>query len=167
MNETLQTAIDEGLAALARVTATPVAPLGYGADVSCTTDVDPTLALVDPFSYEGIAQGMVRCWDCPRGSLANDGKDAAAYGISLREHVNRGATRRDLNALQARLEAEALKDPRVDRIKVDAAVTFSGAEVSLRIVATIRPKSSIGPFQLVLAVTSETIVIESIQAVAA
>lgn len=165
MNSLLQGAIDAGLAQLEKEVAVPVEPFGYGTDLSCGTDVDPTQALVDPFSTVGLAQSLVRCWDCPRGSLPNDGKDAADYGLSLREYVNKGTTQRDINALQSRLEAEALKNPRFDRISVSVTPSFSGALVTLRVEAVVVPKGPSGPFQLVLAATSAEIVLNSIAAV--
>lgn len=167
MNATLQSVIDAGLAELKRDTATPTEPLGYGTDISCGTDVDPTLALVDPMSTDGLAQSLIRRWDCPRGMLPNDGKDARDYGLSLRSYVNSGVTRRDLNALQGRLEAEALKDPRFDSVQVKADVAFVGAVASIAVAVRVRPKAPSTPFSLVLAVSSASIVIDSIAAVTA
>lgn len=166
MNATLADAIAEGLAGLERVQATPTGDLGYGVDVVCMLDLDPNMAETDPASPVGIGQSTVRRWDCPRGELPPDGKDAQDYGISLRSYVNTGTTQRDLNALKTRLEAEALKDDRIAAIKVSIANTTSGALVSLRVSAVIQPRKG-GPFELVLAVTSATIVIESIAGVSA
>lgn len=167
MNATLQAAIDSGLAALSPSTAIPVAPFGYGVDIIVDDDVDPTLAEENPNDAEAIARAMIRRADTPRGTLPNDGKDAADYGFSLREYVNRGITRRELNALQSRCEAEWSKDDRIVSISVKATASFSGAEATIAIAARFQPKNSAQTFELVLAVTSATIVLDSIAAVQA
>jgi hypothetical protein len=167
MNATLQDAIDSGLAALAPSTAVPTGSLGYGVDIIVDTDVSPTLAEEDPTDAMSIARGMIRRADTPRGTLPNDGKDARDYGISLREYVNRGTTRRDLNALQSRLESEWSKDDRISRLSVTADVSFSGAVASVLVRCRFRPKNAAQTFELVLAVTSATIVVDSIAAVQA
>lgn len=167
MNLTLQNAIDAGLASLARTTSTPTSSLGYGVDIVVDQDVDPTLAEEDPTDAMAIVRGMVRRADTPRGTLPNDGKDARDYGLSLREYVNRGITRRELNALQSRLEAEWSKDDRIAALTVVASTSFSGAIATILVTARFTPKNSAQTFELVLAVTSATIIIDSIAAVQA
>lgn len=155
--------IADGLAALTRITATPVAPFGFGSDISVAADVDPLLTLVDPFSMLGIGQAIVRRWDCPRGGLPPDGKDAQDYGIDLRSFCNRGMRDRDLRALESRLQIEALKDDRIKSIVVVVTQTFRGALVDLTVDARVTAVDpTVGTFGLVLAVTSEDIVINAI-----
>ncbi len=166
MNATLEAAIAAGLASIERVRDAPTGALGYGTDLSCTTDLDPDLAETDPMSPLGIGEGVVRCWDTPRGSLPNDGKDAASRGLSLREELHRGTTDRDLRALERRLATEALKDDRIDRIVVEVRVTSTGtATVELEVIATVTPAGVGGPFQLVLAATSAEIIVKAIAGV--
>lgn len=160
----LRDTIADGLASLSRVTAAPTGALGFGVDLSCELDLDPTMATVDPFSVDAVAQAIVRRWDTPRGSLPVDGRDAGDYGLSLREHLNRGTTDRDLRAMETRLATEAAKDDRIAAIKVGVVATYSGSIVSLRVTATVRPVDPrVGGFRLVLSVTSSAVVITAIE----
>lgn len=164
MNETVQTAITAGLAEIERTQDAPVGPLGYGADVSCSFDIDPTMALEDPTSTTAIANATFRCWDCPRGALPpDDGKDSKDYGFDLRAYCNRGTTDTELGTLQARLASEARKDDRIDTIRVKITPTHNGAITTLRVEARITPADRrLAPFTLVVAVTSSTMLIEAI-----
>jgi hypothetical protein len=155
--------IAAGLAALTTQTATPQAPFGYGSDISVAGDVDPALAMVDPFSTLGIGQAIVRRWDCARGALPPDGKDAQDYGIDLRGYCNAGITERDMRSLKRRLEDEALKDDRIQAIDAIVSATMSGARVTLSVSATVTPVDArLGTFSLILAATSADVVIIAI-----
>lgn len=162
-DDIVASSIADGLAALTRITATPEAPFGFGSDISCASDIDPTLAMVDPFSMLGIGQAIVRRWDCPRGALPPDGKDAQDYGIDLRSWCNRGMRERDLRALESRLQIEALKDDRIKTIVVVVKQTFRGALVDLDVSARVTAVDpTVGTFALVLAVTSADVVVKAI-----
>lgn len=159
----VRSSIADGLAALTPLYPTPQPPFGYGTDLSCAGDVTEALDEVDPFTPLGIGQAVARCWDCPRGALPNDGKDAADYGISLSDYCNKGMREQDLRSLQSRLEAEALKDDRISKIVVKVFIIRAGAIVTLDVQAQITPfDPTIGTFKLVLAVTSADVVIKAI-----
>lgn len=159
----VRSAIADGLAALTRLRADPVPPLGYGADVSLAADVDPTMALVDPMSARGIAEAIVRRWDCPRGALPPDGKDAQDYGLDLRSWCNRGMRAQDIRALESRLEIEALKDDRIKAIDVTVTVTQRGALIDLAVAARVTAVDSANTFTLVLVATSADIIVKAIE----
>lgn len=166
-DDVLRDALAAGLATLSRVVAVPVAPLGYGRDLSCASDITATLEEVDPNSPIGIGQAVFRRWDCPRGALPPDaGKDSKDYGRDLRGALNRGTTDADLNSLGASLRSEATKDDRIaaiPRIRFVPTKTSNPANVSIEVAATITPADpSLGSFDLILAVEDETTVLVAI-----
>lgn len=162
-DDLVRSTIADGLAALTRLRATPVEPFGYGTDISCDSDVSPTLEMVDPFSTLGIAQAVIRRWGTPRGGLPPDGKDAQDYGEDVRSWCNTGVTERDLRAKRSKLESEALKESTIAAIEAPITMTRTGAQVEITIDAVITPKDpNLASFPLVLAVTSADIVIKAI-----
>lgn len=110
-------AIAEGLAELPVLQLVPVAPFGYGRDLSCITSLDRRLTVTDPDSAQGILEASIRAVITPRGSIPEDPDG----GIDLRGEVNRAHTKAQIAALEARCRAEILKDDRL----VDAAVTLT------------------------------------------
>lgn len=157
MNDTVSTAIATHLAELERVTATPAAPFGYGTDVSCTSDLSPTLELVDPFSTRSIGEAIVRRLDCPRGALVDD----ADYGIDVSSFCNEPMTRQEIDALAGKIRAEVTKDDRIASAVVRVTSTPTGDELAISIVAT--PTDSARSFELVLAVTSADVILEELR----
>jgi hypothetical protein len=158
MNAIVEAAIDAEIAALARVVETPTAPFGFGADLSCDSDLDPARELggFDPLV---LGQAIVRRLDCPRGALPGD----PDYGIDLRAMVNRGTTADTIRALGAQIRAELTKDDRIDRVTVT--VTPSPTGTSLRVQLGITPVDpAIGGFSLTLAVTSAAVLLEEMRA---
>lgn len=161
-DDALRDALAAGLAELTRTTAVPTGSLYYGRDLSCTSDITPTLDETDPQSPAGIVEATFRRWDCPRGALPPDGKDAAEYGIDLRGMLNRGTTDSDVNAAASSMRAEATKD---DRVAAVPAIRFTPSNNGrdIEVAATITPADpSLNRFDLVLAVDSADIVIKSI-----
>lgn len=156
-DDVLRDALAAGLAALSRVVAVPTPPLGWGRDLSCGSDITPTLEEVDPASTLGIGQAVFRRWDCPRGALPPDaGRDSREYGQDIRGMLNRGTTDADLNAAGGSLRSEATKDDRiaaVPKIRFVPTKTGGAANVSLEVSATITPADpTISAFALILAV---------------
>lgn len=157
MNSTVLAAIEADLAELERVVAPPTAPLGYGIDLSCTTDLTEDLAEVDPNSPIAIAEALIRRFITPRGALPDD----PDYGRDVRGHLNRGVTANDLRSLSGDLRNEARKDDRVD--DADILVVSSANNSVLSIKATITPADiALGIFSLTFSVTDTTALIESI-----
>lgn len=162
-DDVVRDAIAAGLASLSRVVAVPTGDLGYGTDLSCASDITPDLAEVDPSSPIGIGEAVFRRWDCQRGALPPDGRDAREYGRDVRGMLNRGTTDADLNATLGALGQEALKDDRISAIKVGATPSGDPKKPSIEVAAKITPADrTLAPFQLVLAVDSADVVLKAI-----
>jgi hypothetical protein len=146
------------LATLARATAAPVGPLGYGRDLSCVSDLANDLAEVDPASPVAIVEACLRRLTCPRGGLIDD----PDYGLDLRAYCNRGVTITELRALDGAIRTELKKDDRVS--DVDAAVsTTTLTDAALRVTVRITAADpDLEPFAFVFAVTDASALLESI-----
>jgi hypothetical protein len=156
MSDVVRDAIATELALTTRVTTTPAGPFGYGADISCTTDLAEDMREVD--GIEALAQALLRRQDCPRGMLADD----LGYGISLTEYLNEGTTAQDLQTLGSKIRGELRKDDRVDAVLVIVDPSPDGT--ILRIRETITPVDPrLGPFSMTLAVTSAGVVLEAME----
>jgi hypothetical protein len=159
MNPTVTAAFEAQVAELAasgRVAAIPQPPLLWGSDVSCVTDADAEYSELPANSPLIIAQAIVRRFLTPRGGLLDD----ADYGLDLRGYCNRGVTQQDLRTLQSRCVAEVNKDDRVSSATVGTSTTSAN---SLSVSVRITPADpAFNPFTLVLAVDSETILLELI-----
>lgn len=159
MADVVRDAIAAELALIERLVPAPVEPLGYGSDISCTDDLDPDMREVD--GLEVLVQALLRRQDCPRGALPDD----RTYGISLSEYLNEGTTDADRRALGSKIRGELRKDPRVDFVVVTVTSNPDGSRLHIREVITpIDPRQ--GPFAMVLAVTSSSVVLEAMERVA-
>jgi hypothetical protein len=152
--------IAEGLAELEALVPAPVGELGYGVDLSCTTDVTPDFDEVDPNSYQGIGEAQFRRLITRRGLLVDD----PDFGRDVRGLVNRGVTTRDLLDEAGQIKLECEKDDRIRR----ADVTLTPEQGGKRIRITIRntpedPRLAV--FTLIMAVTSGQAMLEAINAV--
>ena len=157
MSAFVKAALEAELATITKVVDTPSSPHGYGSDISGAADLDPDMAEVDGFSTLALAQALVRRLDTPRGSLIDDGD----YGIDLRSYCNRPTAAAELIALAGQVRGELLKDDRVDTLTVVMRPTSTGNAFDLELsIVPVDPR--LGPFDLTLAVTSATIVIEAI-----
>jgi hypothetical protein len=145
------------LAAVARVTDTPAAPFGYGADMRCAGDIPDDFGEVDGFTRLAIAEAAARRLDCPRGLLPDD----PSYGISLPSYLNKGTTAQSLADLGRDAQAELSKDDRFKSVTVRAATSSAGGVVTLT-VAIDPVDATLGPFTLTLAVTSASVILEAI-----
>lgn len=154
-------AIAEGLAELERVQDHPVAPFGYGSDLSCSSDLTPSMLEVAGDSITALSQAIVRRLDCPRGALPDD----ADYGLDLRSYVNRGTTADEIRSLAGAIRNEVTKDDRIDRARVELTPSPTGSEIAIRL--DITPiDQAIGGFSLTLSATSSAILLEEIGAAA-
>lgn len=158
MNATMQTAIDAELELLERVVAAPVAPFGYGSDLSCADDLAGTMEEVPGTSTLVLAQALVRRLDCPRGALPDDPN----YGKDIAAMLNRGLTTRELRDSAGQIRAELEKDDRVDRVAVVLTPESDGSGFSVQIAVT-PIDHRVGSFSLTLAVTSAGVVLEEIR----
>jgi hypothetical protein len=144
------------IAKLQRIVPLPTGSLGYGRDLSCVSDVTPTMEEVDPFSVRGIREAIVRRLTTPRGSLPDDPE----YGLDLRRFLNTGHTVQTLTSLAGLITTEIGKDDRVGSISVTVALPDPS---TLRISLTITPEDPrLGAFDLTFAITSGAAVIEEI-----
>lgn len=158
-NAFLQSVLDADLATIpAADPARPVAPVGYGTDLVCVTDVTDTLDEVDSQSPAAIAQAIVRRLITPRGGLIDD----AEYGYDLRAFVNQGVTQAELARITDSVRSEARKDDRVSDARVT--VNYDGARNALGIECAITPVNiNTGTFAFTFSVTASGALIESIR----
>src|SRR5574337_487746 len=102
----------------------------FGQDVSTFPDLDPSFsALTGP---RVVAEAIARRLSTPRGSLPF----YPDYGIDVRDWVNESITRDRLAQFRRALEAEVVKDERVD--SADSAIAFNTqtGEMQLSIILT-------------------------------
>lgn len=136
----------------------PATGLGYGTDLSLSTDLTDAHDVVEGGSRLAIAQAITRRLSTPRGSLL----DAPNYGLDVRGYLNRGVTDREINGLAERIRAELAED---DRIRsVSAVVTPSDGGRRLAVALRVVPADVDGPFRLVLVVTSAAVLLEELSA---
>lgn len=157
------TLVDEafaaGLAELTPLTSAPVAPFGYGVDLSCTSSLTDPLAEVDCFSPIAVGEALVRRLMTPTGSLIED----PDYGMDLRAFCNRGVTQQDLARIADKVRGECLKDDRVDDVTVIISADSQTHAMSVRLLVTV-VDARIGDFSMTLAVTSADVLIEALAA---
>lgn len=132
MNTTFAIALATNLATLTRVVNPSTDALRYGLDLSCVSDLSPTLAEVDPASPSAIVEAVIRRFTTPRGALEDD----QDYGQDVRAACNRGVTARDLRALSGVLRGEAQKDDRVALANVTLQAAVNSRELSIQVFIT-------------------------------
>lgn len=155
MNPTLREALDEGLATLTRVVATPVEPFDYGADVSCASDLAETMEDISE-PRQILGEAIARRLDCPRGTNPDD----ADYGIDLRDMLHRGVTDSEMRTRTTAIEGELRKDDRILSSKVTLTPTATGDRIAILIVVVPRDPATGGPFTLTLALTDAGVLLE-------
>ena len=149
MNQTFLDAFTAAAGELERVVLPPTGDLGYGRDLSCTTELLPGLAEVDPMSPRAIAEAAVRRLITPRGALPDD----ANYGLDLRSFANRGVPYQELRDLSGMVRNELVKDDRIDDVTVEVTLL---APSSLRINVRFVPADpTLTPFPLVFSVGAD------------
>ncbi len=157
MNSTVQDAINEGVAALVPLVPTPTPPLGYGRDLSVVTDATPTLDEVDPFTLLAIGQATVRRLTTERGLLPDDPN----YGLDIRRYCNKPMTTAQLGAIASAVGSEVSKDDRIE--SADVSVALQNQNELLLTVRITAADPDLGPFDLVLAVTSVDVIIDALR----
>lgn len=148
--------IDSEIALLTREVVAPVAPFGYGVDLSCIDDVTDDLSEVDPSSVIALGEALLRRLTTPRGTLPDD----RGYGIDVRSYCNLGMSTQDTRDLGSKIRSEVTKDDRVD----DAVVTVGDAvSTQLSISIQVTPiDRTLGVFTLTLSVTDGQLLLEAI-----
>jgi hypothetical protein len=152
MNDVVQAALASGLAALETTSSTPVAPFGYGCDISCASDVDPRMSEVADSALV-LAQHCTRRLDTPSGLPDDDN-----WGLSLSDYCNRPTTRRELDELEGKIVTELVDDDRVG--EVHAAVEASTDCATLTVTLRIVPVDQSADFTLTLSASDAGVLIE-------
>lgn len=155
MNSSFEAAFSVSLSLLTRVVDPPAGALGYGTDLSCTTDLTPTLSEVDPSSPLAIVEAVIRRFTTPRGALIDD----PDYGLDVRGHLNRAATTNDLRALAGALRGEAQKDDRVAEANVQLTASLSAMSIKVFITPA---DQNLQDFTFTFAVTDSSVLMVTI-----
>lgn len=117
----------------------------YGLDISCVDDIDPSLSLVS--GSEGLMQAVARRWMTRAGELFYD----PDYGTDIHDWIG---TMVVAGRIEARLEAEALKDERVRSCSV--AVEFVPEEKRFKVKAVVTG-NDLDDYRFTLAVSDVTV----------
>ena len=138
----------EFLIAAGYVAPTVVIPLAqnqsqYGTDLSCVTDLDPSMAEVSGTIL--LAQACARRLLTPRGTLIDD----ANYGYDLEQFLGADIAPADVSQIQSSIQKELLKDERIS--DCTAVVTYTQATSVL--VVKVQVSGAAGPFTFVLTVS--------------
>lgn len=158
MSSVVEDAIAAELLLVTRVTEIPTGPLGFGYDLYGDTDLRSEMPEVDGVAQPMLLLGLAmrRRLDTPRGALPED----PDYGLDLKSFLNRGTPAQSIRELAGRIRAEVQKDDRVERASVTVTPNSTGS--TLTVAVRITPRSTVGPFELVLAVTSAQVLIDAI-----
>ena len=87
--------------------------------------------------------------------MLQGGDDEANYGLDLLDALGGVVTPSAAAALPGQIEAELLKDQRINAVTAKVVQTTSGPSVSWTI--TVNAQTDIGPFSLVLSVNAVTV----------
>lgn len=154
MSALVKSALATMMAELPRVVDTPAAPFGYGTDIWCDRELDPSREVDGALA---LAQALMRRLDCPRGQLIDD----PDYGMDLRAELNRGRTKSEVDALASRIKLELTKDDRVDVARVTVSPSPDGSMLRISIRITPADPSTVA-FTMTLAVTSADVLLEAL-----
>lgn len=159
MNPIIMEALARELASAPREVDPPdPTALGYGTDLSCTTDLAFDFSEVDAQSRQGISETIVRGYITVRGTLPDD----ASWGYDVRAQLHVGMTVAALNDLAHAMKAQCMKDDRIEDVRLS--LSFIEATSTLKahhLITAADP--TLGVFELVLSVTSADVLIETIQ----
>lgn len=144
-------------AKLVRLVPTPTGALGYGTDLSCTSDLTETMDEVDPLSPVAIQQSLIRRLTTRRGRLPDD----PSYGLDIRGFLNHGTPASEFIAIEGQIRQEVLKDDRVSSAVVAAA--YAAQTKTLTIKLSFVPVDSRATFfTLTFAITTLSVVVEEL-----
>jgi hypothetical protein len=145
---------DEGPILLADVTGPGIiqgaADDELGVDLDVITDLRPSFILCGGFRNLGNA--IARRLSTPPGSLAAIGDDPD-YGYDLRGLLNSEMSEEEIGRIGSDVEAEIMKEDRVQSAKVVSTYTWASYDLAVEI--EILTKS--GPFRLILGVSELTV----------
>jgi phage baseplate assembly protein W len=119
----------------------------FGTDLSATSGLDPSFSLVSGIRV--VEEAAVRRLTTQRGTLFY----APDYGTDVREMLAAKLDTARLSAWRSRIEAELLKDDRVETVR--AVLTFTPATESVTV--QVAGTTGAGPFAFTLAVTAVSV----------
>lgn len=146
-----------GLATLSAQVPIPTEPFGYGVDFSCTDELSPILAEVDPNSVQAIAEALLRRLITPNGTLIED----QDYGEDVRAFLSHGTTQTNLNTIATKIKNECEKDDRVESVTASSVLDSKTRTLTLS-VRVVPQDPTLRQFAMTIAVTSGAAVLEAI-----
>lgn len=128
--------------------------MSYGTDVYC---YDQVFTGRFATGLEALAQAIYRRLTTPRGTL-DDGEEGSVYGLDVLDFTGTVGTVAAVDALPDVVRAEILKDDRVGRVEITAAVErLTSGLVLINLDIDVFPADETDPFQLSLAVSDVTV----------
>lgn len=128
--------------------------MSYGAEVYC---YDQIFTGRMASGVEILAQACYRRLTTARGTL-DDGEEGAVYGLDVEEFIGRVGTDDAAAALPPVVEAELLKDDRIDSVEVTATIVRGANGLdSITIEIDVFPLDESGAFALTLSVSDVTV----------
>jgi hypothetical protein len=124
--------------------------INYGYDTSCT---DSLRTGRFASGVRLVAEAIYRRLITPRGALRG-GDDEANYGFDLIGKLGHTVSASEIAALPGQVEAEILKDERIESADISVNSVTTGPSVAWTI--TVSAVTGLGPFQLVLGVNGVT-----------
>jgi len=122
-----------------------------GVDLDITNDLKPSFALAQ--GNDNLANAIVRRFITPEGFLADIDPAAADYGYDLRGKINSRLKPSELRGVISRIQAECLKDERVQSATVTGVFDVTEASATL----DIQLVTAEGPHRLILAISDVTV----------
>lgn len=140
--------------------------VAFSIDPTEDLGTDVTLGLGGLLPIWGLSSGIanliaaiIRRLTTPRGGLFYDPN----YGYDVRAFLNADVSQTDVAQIKAGITAELRKDPRISRVTVDATFTFATKTLQI----SLAFDTADGPFDLVLAASSVTVDLLSLNGIAA
>lgn len=126
--------------------------IDYGTDVSCTTDIDPSLRLVS--GSELMREVIVRRLTCRKGSLLSD----PLYGIDIRDFLNSRIDSKALTRIQSLVTGELQNDERILSVTSEASFNTASKTLTLQMQGT----GASGPFDLTITAGAGALSVSSV-----
>ncbi len=131
----------------------PVGDLGWGSDLSCTDDLDPTMSEILGSDPLAVAQANYRRLRTTPGELLDD----PDYGKDIDAYIQQGMTAAALQRIPAEVTAELQQDDRNNNVRANLTKTTDGA---YRL--DVSADSVVGPYSLTLALTDAGALLDAI-----
>lgn len=126
--------------------------IDYGTDISCTTDMDPSLRLVS--GSELMREVIVRRLTCRKGSLLSD----PLYGIDIRDFLNSRIDSKALTRIQSIVTGELQNDERILSVTSEASFNTTSKTLTLQMQGT----GASGPFDLTITAGAGALSVSSV-----